>query len=465
VYQAFSGILRVDEIKLSEFFDPGYIQSTEASDIFGDIMIKILIASVILITSVIFHNQYYVQKFKILISIVFGWLTLSIISNGSHNLAVLLVTFVIAPSIIWYYIKYGEVTSYFANRYIVFTFRRFLAMVPLFFGLSFFTFALSHETGDPVAILIGLQRANTDVAEAALRAKFGLDRPLHTQYFEWVWEFIHGDLGMSFKTQNPVNEGFNAYLFETLKMQIISLILAFTFAILLGVAAAYYHNTMVDSAVSAIALLGLSMPIFVSGITVILIFSGSGLGWLPSSGAHSISILLPAKDPGELIATELSDNVFNIGWWGSLINVFLIYTFDSIKYLILPVLTLVFATMATFARLTRGSMLEILRQDYIMAARANGLSEWEVIWKHAFRNVLLPLVTFLGLSVGLILAGAPITETVFTWPGMGLYFITMLQFIDIPVMVSVTMVITMMILISNLLTDIAYTFIDPRVTL
>ncbi|MCY3410863.1 MAG: ABC transporter permease [Candidatus Heimdallarchaeota archaeon] len=465
VYQAFTGILRVDDVTLGEYFGDSYSQSAEAGDIFSSVLIMTAFAATILLATMLLNKNEIMIRLRLLISLIFGWLVLTIISDGSHNFAVILVAIVIAPTILWYYLSYGEVKSYFANRYIVFTFRRLLAMVPLFISLSFFTFFLSNEVGDPVAIMLGIQRVNTDVAEAALRAKFGLDRPIHIQYFDWTWGFLHGDMGLSFKTQNPVNVGFNDYLYETLKMQITSLIISFIFAVALGVAAAYYHNTLVDSTVSAIALLGLSMPIFVSGITAILIFSGTGLGWFPSAGAHSISILLPAKDPGEMISTEFSTKAGNINWWLRLIQVWWIYTTDGLHHLVLPVLTLVFATMATFARLTRGSMLEILRQDYILAARANGLSEMEVIWKHAFRNVLLPLVTFLGLNIGVILAGAPITETVFTWPGLGRYFIFMLGFIDIPVMVSITMVITVMILISNLITDIAYTFVDPRVTL
>ncbi len=222
---------------------------------------------------------------------------------------------------------------------------------------------------------------------------------------------------------------------------------------------------MIDSAVSAIALFGLSMPIFVTGIILILTLAGRVFGWFPSNGAHAISVYLPSRTPGEWISEDLATNWFSIVWWGKFIQNWLIFTIDSIEHMVLPLITLAFAIMATFSRLTRASMLEILRQDYILAARANGLSERDVIWKHGFRNVLLPLVTFLGLSVGGLLAGAPITETVFTWPGLGIYFVASLGVLDFPVMLTITMLISTMILLSNLITDIAYTFVDPRVTI
>ncbi len=425
----------------------------------------IVIMMTLLVIAMFFREYKFIQRTATWTSIIFAFVVLQLIDLATHNFAYLLVGIIVAPSMYWYFILYGEVKSYFGNRYVVFIFRRMLAIIPLFIGLSLFTFFLSHAIGDPVDILLGMQRYDTQVQREAIKHKFGLDKPLSVQYLDWVTGFIHGDLGLSFKTQAPVNEGMNAFLWETLKLQISALALAFVLSIIIGVAAAYYANTPIDSAVSAVALLGLSMPIFVIGIVLIIVFGGRGLGWFPSSGAHSISIYLPPRKPGEWLREDLSTNWYNIVWWFKFINNWLIFTMDSLVHMVLPLITLTFASMATFSRLTRASMLEILRQDYVMAARANGLSEKDVIWKHAFRNVLVPLITFLGLSIGGILAGAPITETVFTWPGLGNYFVTMLGFLDFPVMISVTMIITIMILLSNLITDIAYTFVDPRVTI
>lgn len=446
-------------------FAEDYNRSPEATVLFVKVLYQVLFATLLISIALIFPKFAIIQRINLWLSLFFGWMFIGIIYNSTHNFILLILALILSPSMYWYYIKFGEVKSYFANRYIVFILRRLLAIVPLFISLSLFTFFLSHAIGDPVKLLIGMQRFPSITAEEAMKAKFGLNLPLHEQYLNWVWGFIHGDFGLSFKTQASVNIGFNAFVFETLKLQILALTVAFTLSIIIGVAAAYYHNTMIDSAVSAIALLGLSMPIFVVGIILILTFGGRGLGWFPSNGAHAISVYLPPRKPGEWITDDLATNWTSIVWWGKFIQNWLIFTFDSLEHLVLPLITLAFATMATFARLTRASMLEILRQDYILAARANGLSERDVIWKHGFRNVLLPLVTFLGLSVGGLLAGAPITETVFTWPGLGIYFVRSLRNLDFPVMLTITMLISTMILISNLITDIVYTFVDPRVTI
>ncbi len=214
------------------------------------------------------------------------------------------------------------------------------------------------------------------------------------------------------------------------------------------------------------------MPIFVSGIMAILIFTGTGLNWFPFGGAKSLDHQLAAKcGPCSNSPQTLWDNLWtNGGWmdigaWSDFIQVSWVYTADFIWHLVLPVLTLTFATMATFSRLTRGTMLEVLREDYILAARANGISERNIVLKHALPNVMLPITTFLGLSIGGLLAGAPITETVFSWPGLGVEYIAAVNVLDGPIIVGLTMIITLMILFANMLTDIAYTKLDPRITL
>jgi peptide/nickel transport system permease protein len=357
-----------------------------------------------------------------------------------------------------YYNTHREIKSLFGSRMFIYVSRRLLAMIPIFLGVAILTFSLMNFIGNPVDLLLARQRFPNQAAVDALTHRLGLDRPASERFFDWLGSFLIGDLGTSFKRLDvPIVDIIGDLAFETLKLQFIAFIVALVIAIPLGVVAANNQGSPLDAFTSSIALLGLSMPIFVTGITLILIFGGAGLNWFPSSGAHQSSLLLPSDNYLGLIATGQI--------WTAIKNWYII-TKDSAMHMVLPTVTLAFAMMATYTRLMRTSMLEVLNQDYILAARSNGLPERTVIWKHAFRNCLIPIVTFIGLFVAFSLAGAPITETVFSWPGLGKFYVkAALVDLDYAAIMGITLLLTVITLIANLLTDIAYVFLDPRIEL
>ena len=337
------------------------------------------------------------------------------------------------------------------NRILIYSFRRILTIIPLFIGISIITFALMYMIGDPLGYLV---QQNPHIREEdidRIRDTLGLSKPPMQQYLIWLWGFVRFDLGLTFFTREPVMEAIGNFLTETLKLQITQFLISLIISIFLGVLAAKFQNSWLDSGISAMALLFQSMPIFVVGYLLIFIFSGRGLNWLPPGKAHSTPE--PVTDWAGLWNGQL----------GSFLKSFFIHTGDTIYYMILPVVTLVFSSLALFTRLVRSSMLEILRQDYILAARANGLNERAVLISHGLRNALLPVVTYVGLFVGGVLAGTPITETVFSYPGLGNRFVYYINRLDHPLIMAISMIITLMILLANLLTDIAYVWVDPRI--
>ncbi|MHA1123994.1 MAG: ABC transporter permease [Candidatus Heimdallarchaeota archaeon] len=338
-----------------------------------------------------------------------------------------------------------------SNRVLIYAFRRVLTIIPLFIGISIITFALMYMIGDPLAYLIQQNPHITPEDIERLRYSLGLSTPPTQQYLIWLWGFVRMDLGVTFFSKEPVVNAIGNYLTETLKLQITQFLLSLILSVVLGILAAKFQNSWIDSGVSALALLGLSMPIFVFGNLLIFIFSGRGLNWLPPGKAHSTPE--PPIDWTGLWNGQL----------GSFLTTWFAHLGDTIWFMILPVATLVFSSLALFTRLIRGTMLEILRQDYILAARANGLSERVVLISHGLRNALLPVVTYMGLFIGAVLSGTPITETVFSYPGLGQQFVSYIQQLDHPLIMAISMIITLMILVANLITDIAYVWVDPRI--
>lgn len=352
----------------------------------------------------------------------------------------------------WYGIG-GMFKNLSQNRVLIYTFRRVLTIIPLFIGISIITYALMYMIGDPLGYLV---QQNPHITEADIdryREQLGLARPPTQQYLLWLWGFVRFDLGLTFFTREPVLGAIGNFLTETLKLQITQFLLSLIISIILGVLAAKFQNTWLDSGISALALLFQSMPIFVVGYILIFVFSGRGLNWFPPGKAHS------TPEP-----VTYWQGLWN-GELGKFLGSFFIHTGDTIYYMVLPVTTLVFSSLALFTRLIRGSMLEILRQDYILAARANGLNERAVLISHGLRNALLPVVTYIGLFVGAVLAGTPITETVFSYPGLGNRFVYYINRLDHPLIMAISMIITLMILVANLITDIAYVWVDPRIEL
>lgn len=364
---------------------------------------------------------------------------------------------------------FGGVKAFFNNKIVIYTIRRLLVMIPLFFGISILTFGMIRAAGDPRKTFVG-SGVGRNFAIHQITIQFGLDKPLHVQYFLWLQHFVTWTFGYTglYKVQNPAPI-VNVLLMQTAKMQYISIFLAFIISVPLGVIAAKNRGNGRDASVSALALIGLSMPIYVSGIALIIVF---GTGGTFQSMLHSFGMpQIQARNfvfPNGGAETPFRPNVdwgkffsdFNHQWpllWSNIA--------DSSRYLVLPVVALTFASLSLTTRLLRSSMLEVLNQDYILSARANGLSERTITWKYALRNAILPVVTFLGLAIGSALAGAPITETVFSWPGLGKAYVQAVLSFDLSLTLGITMIITVMILLSNLITDLFYAVIDPRITI
>ena len=312
-------------------------------------------------------------------------------------------------------------------------------LIPLFFGILILVFVASRLAGDPVKLMTAFNPRITQAAVQNLREYYGLDKPLYYQFFLYVWNLLQGNLGNSYQIRGgtAVSTLIGDYAWETFKLQLAALFFSLLIAIPVGVTSARKQYSKLDVSVTTTSLIGTCIPIFYTGIVAILIFSYY-LGWFPPFGAHT---LLAERYP-----------------FGS-------YTLDELWHMVLPTAVLTFAELAPIVLLVRSSMLEVLRQDYVLAARAGGLSERTVIYKHALRNALIPVVTYVGLYFGAMLAGAPITETVFNWPGVGRLFVEATTELDFPVIMGITVLITLMTLVANLITDITYAFIDPRIRL
>jgi len=295
-------------------------------------------------------------------------------------------------------------------------------------AFSMFTFV-----GDPIDNMLGQERTMEDVER--LRAQLGLDQPVPVQYVKFLNEAIQGNFGVSYRQGREVSEIIMERAPATLELAALSAIFAVLMGIALGVFTAIRRDGFTAHFIMSASLIGVSLPTFLIGILLIYLFSVE-LGWLPSFGR------------GEVV---------QIGGWST---GFL--TESGLKALILPAITLGLYQMTLIMRLVRSEMLEVLRQDYIRFARARGLSDRVINFRHALKNTMVPVITVIGLQLGAIIAFAIITETVFQWPGLGLLFINAIQFVDIPVMAAYLMMISVMFVVINLLVDILYAFIDPR---
>ncbi len=305
--------------------------------------------------------------------------------------------------------------------------KRILLTLPVLFLVVSFVFLLIHLVpGDPVAQALGEGASATDLSQ--LRHAYGLDLPLHTQYLHYWRGILHGDLGTSLRTHQPVTKLIAQRYPYTLLLSVVSMALALFLAIPAGVTSALHRGKTADRALGVLSLVGLSFPNFALGPILIILFS-IRLGWAPVSGAGT----------------------------GSLLSV------DTLEHLTLPAITLALSLAAILTRMVRTSMLEELGQDYIRTARAKGLSENQVLYRHALRNALVPVLTVVGLQFGSLLAGAIVTETIFSWPGIGRLTITAISNRDYAVVQGCTLAIGLTYLAANLLTDFAYTLANPRI--
>ncbi|MDA4121481.1 MAG: ABC transporter permease [Thaumarchaeota archaeon] len=314
--------------------------------------------------------------------------------------------------------------------------RRILFMIPVFLAVSVITFVITNAAGDPIQLIRLSFKTLTPGLLRSLQNYYHLNDPLYVRYFYWLQQFVLGNMGTSLLSGAPVTTKIGDWVWTTLELQLTALFLALGIGIPTGIYSAKHQYQKSDVAVTTTAIFGVSMPTFWLGIMGILIFSFY-LHLLPSNGA--ISGYAP-------------------WWWGSI-------PADVIAHAILPVAVLTLVSIATITRLVRANMLEVLRQDYIQAARASGVRERTITYKYALKNAITPVITIVGLTFGFALGGAPGLETTFSWPGLGYEFVVAALVLDLPVVVGITMVITILVLIANLGTDLAYAYLDPRVRL
>ncbi len=305
------------------------------------------------------------------------------------------------------------------------------ALVLLVVGLV--AFSMFQFVGDPIDNMLGQERTDADIAR--LRTELGLDQPFPVQYYKFLENAVQGDFGVSYRQGRPVAEILVERAPATLELAAVSGFLAISLGIGLGVFTAIRKDGFLANAIMSISLIGVSLPTFLIGILLIYLFSVE-LGWLPAFGR------------GEVV---------HFGWWSTGL-----LTTSGLKAIILPAITLGLYQMTLIMRLVRSEMLEVLRQDYVRFARARGLKDRTVNFRHALKNTLVPVITVTGLQLGSIIAFAIITETVFQWPGVGLLFINAVQFVDIPVMAAYLMLISVMFVAINLIVDLLYFAIDPR---
>jgi len=320
---------------------------------------------------------------------------------------------------------------------IVYLAKRLIFMVPLLLGITVICFAVMHlAPGSPTDLQTEMNPRVSAEAKERLRAFYELDKPLHVQYFSWVKKLAVLDLGTSFSPdRRPVADKILERLPITIALNVLSLLLILFVAIPIGVLSAVHQDSWFDRAMSVFVFIGFAIPTFWLAL-LLMIFFGVQLGWLPISGIRSLNWeYLPA--------------------WDAFV--------DLLKHLILPVLISAFGGLAGLSRYMRANMLEVIRQDYITTARAKGLSRRTVIYKHALRNALLPVVTILGLSVPGLIGGSVIFETIFAIPGMGQLFYMAVMARDYPTVMGILFIGAVLTLIGNLLADLSYALVDPRI--
>ncbi len=332
-----------------------------------------------------------------------------------------------------------------------FILRRLGLVIPTFIGITLLTFAFVHMIlGDPVLIMAG-ERGISLERHAQIMAAFGLDQPLWKQYVNYIYGVLHGDLGMSLKSRIPVWDEFVPRFKATLELGICAMIFAVAVGIPVGVIAAVKRGSIFDHTAVGISLTGYSMPIFWWGIMLIMLVSVQ-LNLTPVSGRVSDTVFLDDSNP--LTGFMLIDTLF----WGERGDFK-----DAVMHMILPAIVLGTIPLAVIVRMTRSAMLEVLGEDYIRTARAKGLTRTRVIVIHALRNAMLPVVTVIGLQVGTLLAGAILTETIFSWPGLGRWLIEALQRRDYPVVQGGVLLVAILIILVNLLVDLLYGVVNPRI--
>lgn len=308
--------------------------------------------------------------------------------------------------------------------------KRILIAIPVLIGITILDYVIMSIAGSPLEMLQGPR-----VSEAAVEAKkiaLGLDRPIYIQYFVWLEQLLHGNLGYSMKSYQSVSGMISSHLGPTLLLMGTSLVFSLLISIPAGIYSAVHKYTKGDYAVVTVSFLGSSIPSFFLALLFVYVFSVN-LGILPSSGMTTLG------KEGDLL--------------------------DLVEHMVMPTLVLTFSLAGSMIRYIRSSMLEILQQNYLRTARGNGISERKVIWKHAFRNALVPIITVIGMQIPVLFGGAVIVEQVFSWPGLGLMTMSAIISRDYPVIMGICLLSAIVVLVSNLITDILYALADPRIQL
>ena len=297
--------------------------------------------------------------------------------------------------------------------------RRILYLIPVLFGVSVISFSLLRFIpGDPAIVLAGIGATQQDLA--GIRAEYGLDGPLPVQYANYVARAVRGDLGISIRTRDPVARTLATRLQLTFQLTVLSMLISISLGVLAGVVAATHHNSWIDTSIMVTSLAGISVPGFWLALLLLVIFAG-GLRWLPAGGS------------------------------------------GTPQHLVLPAIVLGTSGAAVIARMTRSSMLEVIRQDYLRTLRANGVAERLIIYKHALRNALNPVITVVGLQFGFLLGGAVIVESVFAMPGVGTLLINAIFNRDYPIVQGGMLLIAVVFVLVNLATDLVYGLVNPRI--
>jgi dipeptide transport system permease protein len=326
--------------------------------------------------------------------------------------------------------------------------RRVTLIIPTFIGVTLLAFMLIHLVpGDPIEIRVG-EHGIAPERLAELRHQFGYDQPLWKQFLDYDWQLLHGDLGKSIVTQAPVWQEFTTFLPATLELGACAILFAMVVGLPLGVIAAAKRGSPFDYGLMGLSVTGASMPIFWWGLMMILVFSVA-LGWTPVSGRISDMYYIEPWSGFMLIDCWFSDDA------GACTS--------AASHLVLPTVVLGTIPLATIARMTRSAMLEVLNEDYIRTARAKGLSVSRVVVVHALRNALIPVVTVIGLSVSTLLSGAILTETIFSWPGVGHWLVDSIGRRDYPVLQGGALLVAIMVILVNLSVDLTYGFLNPRI--
>jgi peptide/nickel transport system permease protein len=328
--------------------------------------------------------------------------------------------------------------------------RRLVTLLITLVGIMVVTFFISLVVPiDPLAAIAGPQAPQETVER--LRTLYGFDQPIYVQFSRYLQRLMHGDLGTSFQTGRPVLDDIFQYFPATIELATMALIVSIVVGIPLGILSAVYRNSYIDHFSRILSLIGVSMPVFWLGLVLLLIFYFK-LGWFPEPGRLDIMLIEPERVTGFLLIDSLIASDWEVFW-------------DALKHMTLPASVLGLYGMAGIARIVRSSMLDVLSQEYIKTARIKGLNEFLVLTRHALRNALVPAVTVIGLTYGGLLEGSVLTETIFSWPGLGRYLATAFLTLDLNAVVGGTMLVALTFSLANLAVDLVYAFLNPKITL